>query len=185
MKLSFDEIGDWQEFENLATSFFEKVSKERNDALEVFVEPSGTGSDGGRDILVSINVNDSFISYKRKWVVQCKFYKKDLTKTEIAGISISDLIDEHGADGYLLICKNGVTAPVSNQFESLRAKCKSNRNYLIWTGSQFLDKLMLHQDILQRYFPNYFKVTYIDSMAENKFNNAFSGFENQINQNIK
>lgn len=185
MKLSFEEIKDWQEFENLATSFFEKISKDKNDAFDVFVEPSGTGSDGGRDILVTVNVNDSFISYKRKWVVQCKFHEKDLSKTEISNISISDLIDEHDAVGYLLICKNGVTAPVSNQFESLRGKCQRNKHYLIWTGSQFLDKLILQKDILQRYFPRYFKETFISNNAENKFDDQFSQLENQFKNQLK
>ena len=185
MKLSFSEIENWQEFENLATSFFEKISKDKNDAIEVFVEPSGTGSDGGRDILVTANVNDSFVSYKRKWVVQCKFYDKDLSKSELSDINIPSLIHEHGADGYLLICKKGVTSPLSNQFEEFRKTCRLNKNYLIWTGSQFLDKLILHKDILQRYFPLYFKETYIKTNVETIYNEVFEKISNDIKTDLK
>lgn len=184
MKLSFSEIENWQEFENLVTSFFEKVSSERNDTIEVFVEPSGTGSDGGRDILVTTKVNDSFISFKRKWVVQCKFYDKDLSKSELSNVNIPSLIHEHGADGYLLICKNGVTSPLSNQFEDLRKNCRMGKNYLIWTGSQFLDKLILHKDILQRYFPSYFKETFTKTNIELQYNKVFDEFSNQIKKEL-
>jgi hypothetical protein len=184
MKLSFSEIENWQEFENLATSFFEKISKDKNDAIEVFVEPSGTGSDGGRDILVTTNVNDSFVSYRRKWVVQCKFYDKDLSKSVLSDINVPSLIQEHGADGYLLICKNGVTSPLSDQFEGLRKNCTMNKNYLIWTGSQFLDKLILHKDIIQRYFPLYFKETYIKTNAETIYNEAYEKISNEIKTDL-
>lgn len=180
MKLSFSEIENWQEFENLATSFFEKISEVKNDAIEVFVEPSGTGSDGGRDILVTASINDSFTSFKRKWVVQCKFYEKDLSKSELSDINIPSLIQQHGADGYLLICKNGVTSPLSNQFEELRKNCRMNKNYLIWTGSQFLDKLILHKDIIQRYFPAYFRETYTKTNIETKYDEVFERFSNEI-----
>ena len=180
MKLSFSEIENWQEFENLATSFFEKIIEEKNNAIEVFVEPTGTGSDGGRDILVTTNIHDSFISFKRKWVVQCKFYEKDLSKSELSEINIPSLIHEYGADGYLLICKKGVTSPLSNQFEDFRKNCRMNKNYLIWTGSQFLDKLILHKDIIQRYFPLYFKETYIKTNIQTKYDAVFDKLSNEI-----
>jgi hypothetical protein len=182
MKLSFEEITDWQEFEDLATSFFEQVKKERNDALDLVVEPSGSGGDGGRDILVTVHVNDGFISFQRKWIVQCKFYEKDLSQSNLDKINIPTLIDEYGANGYLLICKKGVTKNVTEQFEKLRLNCRRNHNYQIWTGSQFRDKLIGHDNILKRYFPKYYK-NYKETNVESRFDQIIMDYTNQLKEN--
>lgn len=159
MQLDFSEIQDWQQFEDLALAYFEVVKNEDNHISDVFVEPSGEGGDGGRDILITLTVNDSLITYKRKWVVQCKFYENSINKGNLADINIPTLIHEYGADGYLLICKNGVTAPLTAQFESLRDNCRFNYNYLMWFGTQFKKRLLTHPEILQQFFPNYYAFT--------------------------
>lgn len=175
--MNFSEILDWKEFEQLAVTFFEKVYLSENNSQHNFVEPSGTGSDGGRDLLVTITVHDSFITFKRKWVVQCKFYEDDLNKSNLSDINIPSLIEEYGADGYLLICKNGVTGPVSKQFESFRRNCRSGKHYLIWTGSQFLDKLIEHRDIIERYFPKYYKKMFVDSNDKSSYEEYIKEFQ--------
>ena len=98
MQLDFSEIQDWQQFEDLALAYFELVKNEENNISEVFIEPSGIGSDGGRDILLTLTVNDSLITFKRKWVIQCKFYNSAVTKDKLSDINIPGLIHEYGAD---------------------------------------------------------------------------------------
>ncbi len=159
MQLDFSEIQNWQQFEDLALAYFEVVKDEDNNISDVFTEPSGEGGDGGRDILITLTVNDSLVTYKRKWVVQCKFYEDNVNKGCLADINIPTLIHEYGADGYLLICKNGVTAPLSTQFESLRVNCKFQYNYLIWLGNQFKKRLLTHPDLLRQFFPKYYAFT--------------------------
>ena len=54
--------------------------------------------------------------------MQCKFYDRSVSKTELSDINIPTLIHEYGAHGYLLVCKGGVTSTVSTMFENLRKK---------------------------------------------------------------
>ena len=58
MKLNLAEIETWQEFEDLIAAYFRDIHKElSNDVREVFVEHSGIGSDGGRDILLTFRLS--------------------------------------------------------------------------------------------------------------------------------
>jgi Restriction endonuclease len=158
MKLDLSEIKNWKEFEDLVTSYFKSIPKIlENDVTEILVEPTGEGSDGGRDILVTFRVFDSIVTYERKWVIQCKFYDKAVSKSTLSTVNIPSLVHEYGADGYLLICKNSVSSKVSEMFENLRRNCRFQYSYLIWEGSDLLQKLISNQQIIEQYFPEYNK----------------------------
>jgi len=157
-KLDLDEISDWQTFESLLTDYFKEVKEDRN-IKDIIVEPSGEGSDGGRDILVTFLITDSVVSFERKWVVQCKFYQRAVSKAELASVNIPTLIHEYNADGYLLVCRGNVTSNVSKMFEDLRAKCKMGYSYIIWTASDLITQLLVQppQPLIQKYFPEYYE----------------------------
>ena len=156
-KSSFDEIASWKEFEELIADYFADIQKnEGNNIIDVFVNPSGVGADGGKDILVEFTVKDSIVSYKRTWVIQCKFYGRDLKKSDLNDINIPTLIHENKADGYLLICKNDVTSGVKLSFENLNNNCKFGYSYQIWNGSNLKNKILGREDLLKKYFPKYF-----------------------------
>ena len=156
--LDFNEIATWQEFENLVTDYFRRIRRARN-IKSVTVEPSGEGTDGGRDILITFRLSDSIITFERKWVVQCKFYSKAVSKSELSSLNIPTLIHEYKADGYLLVCRNNVTSNVSTMFENLRTKCKMSYSYMIWTGSEFITQLLVQppRPLIQKYFPEYYE----------------------------
>ena len=156
MRLNLSEIENWREFEDLVADYFKDIQKHpENNVTEVLVESSGHGGDGGRDILVTFRVFDSIFVHQKKWVIQCKFYKDSLSKSNLATVNIPSLIHEYGADGYILICKNGVTAKVSEMFENLRRNCKFQYKYLIWTGNQLIGKIMPRAELVEQYFPKY------------------------------
>jgi Restriction endonuclease len=158
MKLDFSEIRDWKEFEDLASAYFRSVPNIiENSVTMVAVDPSGEGGDGGRDILVSFKVFDSVVDCDRKWVVQCKFHERAISKKELSQNNIPSLIHEYGANGYLLICKNGVTSKVSEMFENLRKNCRFDYSYQIWEGSNFIQKIISNNQLLEQYFPKYYK----------------------------
>jgi len=164
MKLSYNEIANWQDFEDLVGAYFEAIPKDdSNNVTEVKVEASGEGPDGGRDLLVTFRIDDSVQSFERIWVIQCKFYNKGVSKTKLANCNIPTLIHEYQADGYLLVCKNGVTAGVSNMFENLNKNCRLGYSYDFWTGQQFLQKIMVLDSILKLYFPKYY--SYINNIS--------------------
>lgn len=153
-KLDFAEIAGWQEFEDLVVNYFNAISEEKN-IIEVRVEPSGVGSDGGRDILVTFRITDSIVSFERKWVVQCKFYENALSKSDLLTVNIPTLIHEYGANGYLLICKNNVNSKVTEMFESLRRECKLGYDYMIWQGNDLKGRIRLQPSLIERYFPEH------------------------------
>jgi len=156
MKLDLSEISNWAEFEDLSAAYFREVSQRNDNQLsEVIVEPSGIGPDGGRDILLKFRLHDSIYSFERKWVVQCKFYNKPVTKSVLSTVNIPTLIHEYGADGYLLITNITPTSGVTNMFENLGQRCKFRYSYMIWDSSVFVQNLRMMPDLIEQYFPSY------------------------------
>jgi len=160
MNLTLDEIKDWAEFENLVASFFRL--QYANHSCEII--HSSKGADGGKDILLIFKLEDPLVdtsSYERKWVVQCKFYNRDLRKSDLSNVNIPTLIHEYGANGYLLVTKKGVVNTLQTMFENLEKNCILGYEYKLWTGSVFLDKIIENEDIttviLKRYFPKYYQ----------------------------
>jgi hypothetical protein len=156
-KLDFAEISSWREFEDLIADYLREVQKEEKNIIEVRVQPTGVGSDGGRDILVTFRITDSIISFERKWVIQCKFYKAAVSKTQLSTINIPTIIHEYGADGYLLVCKNDVTSRVSEMFENLERECKLGYRYIIWRGNELKSRLQFKPSLIERYFPEHYE----------------------------
>jgi hypothetical protein len=156
-KLDFAEISGWRDFEDLVADYFREVQKEEKNIIEVRVQSTGVGSDGGRDILVTFRITDSIISFERKWVVQCKFYKAALTKSNLSTINIPTLIHEYGADGYLLVCKSDVTSKVTEMFENLERECKLDYRYMIWRGNELKSRLQVKPSLIERYFPEHYE----------------------------
>ncbi|QIE58705.1 restriction endonuclease [Rasiella rasia] len=155
-KINLSEIDNWEQFENLASRYFNEIIQlEENHLTEVIVNRTGIGPDGGRDILLTMRVNDSIMPFERKWVVQCKFYDK-LKKSNLDKIDIPTLLEEYRADGYLLICKNSVTSGVTNTFDNLSRNCRWNRKYVIWNGSDFEERLYKTTDLHEHFFPEFY-----------------------------
>lgn len=159
MKIDFSEIDNWAEFEDLVADYFRECIKlDNNQIINVKVEPTGVGPDGGRDILVTWLVDDSIVAFERKWIIQCKFYET-LHKSNLDKINIPTLIRENSACGYLLIAKNAVQVGVTETFEKLRNTCKDGYQYEIWNGNNFRNKLGFVGNLHQQYFPKYYAYT--------------------------
>lgn len=157
-KISFDEIENHVQFEDLAVSYFEELKKDqRNNISEIEVFPSGIGTDGGRDIILKIRTTDGLFGFERKWVVQCKSHDRAISTDEIADINIPSLIHSYHAVGYLLICRQKPTSKLTTLLENLSKECKFSYYYKCWYGEPFLNKLLDHQKTIQKYFPKYWK----------------------------
>lgn len=171
MELSFKEISNWQRFENLIAAFFRNQKNEYN-VIDVEVQQTGRGSDGGRDIVVKFQVSDSVSVFTRKWIIQCKFYNRDLRKSDIADVNIPGLIHQYKADGYLLVCKQGVVNTLSQFFEDLNKNCRFDYSYVFWIGDEFKEKLLTATDItlLKLYFPVYY-AQYVDIINRSRIEN--------------
>jgi len=167
MRLDFSEIENHERFESLVAAYFTDLQKERtNHVTEVVVNPSGTGVDGGRDILVKLRVSDGIVSFNRTWVIQCKFYQSNISTDRLADINIPSLIHSFKASGYLLVCKEGVTSKLTDLFERLEERCPFGYSYKIWTGEQFNRLLLTRSEkmILQQFFPKYYQFAKLNDL---------------------
>lgn len=152
--LTFDEIKNGDEFEELVARYF-ALQESREPSVDV---PPSIGPDGGRDIQVTLRLAGPVDYHVIKWVVQCKFHNKNIGLPAIATINIPTLIHEHRADGYLLICKKGVSSELQKKFENLQKNCKFGYKYAIWTGNTFIGNILdTNEVILEQYFPQYYK----------------------------
>lgn len=161
MQLSFDEIKDHKQFEDLVAAYFEHLNIDKLAIIEMRVEPSGVGSDGGRDILVHTRTKDIIpLSFKRTWVVQCKFHEENISTDKIADINIPTLIHSYKAAGYLLVCKQKPTSKLTQLFERLEKECTFDYRYQILSGERFLS--LIFQDwednkpLIRQFFPKYY-----------------------------
>jgi len=144
MKLNqlLDDIKNWQEFEDLVKHYFEDIHiMSKNGVDSVTVQSSGEGADAGRDLFVIFRSDDSVIEYERKWVIQCKFYARSVSPSDLSDTNIPGLIHQYGAEGYLLICKNNVTSGTVRMSENWRKNCKFGYRYQFWTGSTLSKKI--------------------------------------------
>jgi hypothetical protein len=160
--IEFEELlDDWQRFEDLIADYFREIQKDKilgNNIKDIVVRQSGKGADGGRDILIIFELTDSVIKFERKWVIQCKFHKDDVSKSDLSDVNIPSLIHEYGADGYLLVCRKGVNSSVTNFFDNLRKNCRFGYSYEIWKGSELKRRIRdLGESLIQRYFPEHFE----------------------------
>lgn len=157
--ISLDDISDDQQFENLVADYFREMRDAKN-ITDVDVKPPSEGSDGGRDILVTFRFSDSIVSFERRWVIQCKFWKKSVSPSAIGTTNIPTLIHQYNADGYLLVCKNNVTSGLTKMFDKLLENCRMRYSYIIWNGEAFktqLYTLRAESPLIQKYFPDFYQ----------------------------
>ncbi len=169
MKLDFDEIANWEEFEDMVAEYFRQIKAQDNNIVEVRVEPTGNGSDSGRDILITFRVDDSVQTFMRTWVVQCKFLKGIVKESQLATINIPGKIHQYKADGFLLVVKHRVHSNVSKMFEDFNKKCKFGYSYEIWNGSMLRNRIVEKNEIVKQFFPDYYLYTQKQEEKLNKF----------------
>ena len=157
MKLDLVEIADHKKFEDLVVSYFEDLKSEQvNNITDIKIKPSGVGTDGGRDILITANISDGITTYNKTWVIQCKFHASDISTAILKDINLPTLIHSYHAIGYLLICREKATSKLTDLFERLEQNCIFQNKYIIWNGEQFKTKILNREKILEQYFPEYY-----------------------------
>ena len=159
MTFDLNDISDHKKFEDLVVSYFEDLKHEKgHNIVDIEVKPSGTGTDGGRDILVTLKVTDSIVTFERRWVVQCKFHNSDISTDKISDINIPSLLSSYSASGYLLVCKQKPTSKLTDHFEKLEKESGTGQKFVVWSGEQFKRLILVKskKEILRQYFPAYF-----------------------------
>ena len=167
MELNFSPIPstEWMKFQTITQKYFDELKKDNESfthIIDVKTVVHGKGTDDGVDILLTLSFDDTIFQHQFKWVVQCKCYDGTVAPKDINDINIPTLVHSHQAQGYLLVCKNGVTSGITKLFKALNEKCKMKYQYTIWTGEDFLfriQSLNKSDAYLKRYFSDYYNFT--------------------------
>lgn len=105
-------------------------------------------ADRGRDFEV-IEKTGGFNSKKKsKWLVQCKFSKKSISPSSIAGWT--DRVIEHRYDGYWLMTNNDITPNLFDQFKDVENNEEYNIKTKFWQRSDFHIKLNVHSELFTK-----------------------------------
>ncbi|TGL57185.1 hypothetical protein EHQ58_14830 [Leptospira ognonensis] len=155
MKLSLSEIKKPNQFEELVAAYFRDFQKKFSYINVRDVNLSGIGPDGGRDILIKLEINDGLSIVERTWIIQCKFHKNSLSPSQISDVNIPTLIHSYSAHGYLLVLKERPTSKLKEMFSRLDLNCRNKYKYIVWDGSELIQRLHLHPDVINQFFPKF------------------------------
>jgi hypothetical protein len=106
--------------------------------------------DGGRDIVVY--TKPEIGKKPKKYIFQCKLYapKSSINTSNLT--SISDVVDQYGADGYGLMCSCYIDSTVYDRLDGIAA----NRSIQVETWSKFeLERYVARRSLIKaRFFQN-------------------------------
>lgn len=84
---------------------------------------TGTGPDGGRDLVCTEIASGQIGSFERKWIVSCKHKRSPSAAVGIGEVSnIIDLCRANRASGYLLVCSTHVSSAVALRLAELSSE---------------------------------------------------------------
>jgi hypothetical protein len=162
---------DDEEFESLVASIFrakilrppaeQGASSESFGHTVVSVSHSGRGADEGRDLTVTTLVSDCVIARQFKWLVQCKHKAKSRRSVQLGDFrndrSFVDVVTQHGANGYLLVCSTRPSRNLQSRFDALTADDGNAYQFVIWDGAKVSEDVHKHEDLVKQFFPDYYR----------------------------
>lgn len=113
------------------------------------VKPAGSAHepDGGRDLLVEwetpllapeVDANQPSVTHRvRRVIVQCKADARPVGTSRVNGVG--DVLDDYGADGYLLVVRSRLTRPLVDRLDRRRAAGSSWIDW--WEGIEIERRL--------------------------------------------
>lgn len=126
------------------------------------VEWTGSGPDGGKDLLFVETHMGVLSSPKTKWLVSCKDFSK--SGALVGDSDLGDVVTkvaQHGSDGFLLVATTGITFGAKNTLDALPKAAEVQRRVMtqVWDDSELESMLLLESniDILKKYLPESFK----------------------------
>lgn len=135
----------------------EQLVREMLLLMDMHPQWSGTGPDGGRDLLFDETGLDLFGKKIRTWLVSCKDYSNSGRAVGIEDLgAIVEAAQQHGAQGFLLVC---TTHPSAAAVERLKAIESNKANPLVthvWDGVT-LERLLSSPRawaVAQRFMPS-------------------------------
>ena len=150
-----DEITDGQRFQQIVAQFFRcfKTEAHNYSIVDVNVEDSGIGQDGGCDILVEFVFEDIIAKHSQRWVVECKCHETSIGVRDINTNNLNMILESKKADGYLLVCKKDASSGLKTLFNNNNER--KEKKYHIWNGDQFWHQCIKFKSLIEAFFPDY------------------------------
>jgi hypothetical protein len=170
---------DDEEFESLVAAIFrakilhppadQKPSPESLGHTVVAVSHSGRGADEGRDLTVTTWVSDCVLARQFTWLVQCKHNAKSKRSVQLRDFGndpfFADIVAQHDADGYLLVCSTRPSKNLQSRFDALTKNDGNHYHFVIWDGAKVREEAHKHPDLIKQFFPDYYR-TYFQKEIE-------------------
>ncbi len=151
-----DEITDGHSFQRIVVEFFRcfKTESHNYSIVDVNVEDSGIGTDGGCDILVEFVFEDIISKHTQKWIIECKCHKRAIGVKDINANNINMILKGKKADGYLLVCKKDASSSLKKLFKENNER--EEKKYYVWNGDQFWRQCIKFKSLIEAFFPDYY-----------------------------
>lgn len=159
-----------EQFEDLIEAIFRAKEEEikRRRKFSTFqitrILRSGRGHDAGMDLLVTMLSSDWVATREFKWLVQCKHKAKGGASVGASDFkdefTFSDVVAEHDADGYLLVCSTRPGAKLQQHFNVLNQNRTSRYEFVCWDGARVCEELFNHPSVMEQFFPDDFRRTH-------------------------
>lgn len=152
-----DEITDGYRFQRIVAELFQCLKKEKHNysIVDVEVNNSGVGPDGGCDILVEFFFEDIIAKHSHKWVIECKCHEESIGINDINTNNINMILNNKRADGYLLVCKKDASSSLIDMFNKNNEN--SEKKYYIWNGDKFWHLCVNFHSLIKAFFPKYYR----------------------------
>lgn len=124
---------------------------------------SGRGPDGGRDLLFLEILSGSISNHRIKWLVSCKDRAgsgESVTERDLPASGIRDKLDQHRADGFLLVTTTTVSASAKALIDGLDRSTGGSIHTCVWDSSELAAILLEagNQDLLKQFLPESYKL---------------------------
>lgn len=181
MATPLDNIKDWYTFQQIVTEYFRSLKREKHDfrISDLDVTDNGVGSDGGVDLMVEFHFVDAITKHSFKWIIDCKYWDKNLSVTDLDTNNMLSLVKSHGANGYLLVCKNNVTNGLKDRFRKLTC-FDEHIKYEIWEGTRLWFEISQRESLLKAFFPTYYQENFVDNKAKALFETLLKEYQDQV-----
>ncbi len=128
--------------------------------LGFFIESTpDRGADGGKDLLISEQLEGHLNKYRFKWLVSCKHNAKSKKSVkEEDEINIQERVESFGADGFIGFYSTLPSSGLNTRLNNLKEKNKV-KDYQIF-DSKLIENYLIRigfSKLLMRYLPNSYK----------------------------
>ena len=144
MLIDFSEIKDWRQFEDLVCDLLEKEGF-------LIEERAGRGADEGRDIVAVGRFENVLERFSRRYLVQCKSWKKAVSETEVP--NVIDKMKQHGADSFLLVAHD-IKSGLQHKLDGLKGEAVSVK---YWLRRDVENLLIRYKDVFKKHLPSSFE----------------------------